>query len=293
MLKGEINGAIAIPGEFSRRIRKGRDIKIPSYVNASTLVQANALGGAFNKVIQTFSAGVEIKAATKKGASATQAREMIMPIKMDLRPMFNPSFNYTDFMIPGILFTILQQVILLGMALTWTGEKEAGTLKELFSLSKSSGVLFLGKMLPYLLINFLIAEIFLRVVFPLNNIPMQGDWILTIAFTLLFTATIVTWGFWVSAFLKTRLFATQVLMFMAMPSFVLSGFTWPLESMPVFMQGLANLLPLTHFVNGFRNIYLANASFDYVQTNFFILTLFLCGNLLLSFIAIRKLRSHA
>jgi ABC-2 type transport system permease protein len=57
-----------------------------------------------------------------------------MPMKLDLRSLFNPSFNYSNFMVPGLLIAILQQVILLGIALSWTGEKENGTLPELFAL---------------------------------------------------------------------------------------------------------------------------------------------------------------
>lgn len=187
---------------------------------------------------------------------------------------------------------ILQQVILLGIALSWTGEKENKTLGSLFEISRSPWVLMIGKALPYIVINSIVAEFFLRVLFPLNNIPMQGSWQIAVPFTFLFVITIVTWGMWVSGLCKTRLFATQALMFVAMPSFVLSGFTWPKEAMPSYVQILSNALPLTYFVNSFRNIYLGDAAFKYVAKDFAILGVFTVTNIYLTYVVIRRMQNN-
>jgi ABC-2 type transport system permease protein len=192
-------------------------------------------------------------------------------------------------MVPGLLMAILQQVILLGIALTWTGEKESHTLPELFSISRNPWQLMLGKGIPYLLINAIVAEFYLRVLFPLNDIPMEGAWWIAIPFTFLFVATIVSWGMWSSALFKTRLFATQALMFVAMPSFILSGFTWPKEALPTFLRWVSTLLPLTHFVNSFRSIYLGGAPLKYVISDIGILILFLVANIALSLLLIRRM----
>jgi ABC-2 type transport system permease protein len=281
MLKGEIDGAITFPHDFSLELKQGHDSTVTAFVNASSMVAANMVGKAFNEVVQTFSAGVELKTLMKKGVRLDEAKEQFMPIKLDLRSMYNPAFNYSNFMIPGLLMSILQQVILLGVALSWTGEKEAKTLKEVIQISDNPVVLMLGKALPYFLINLLVAEFYLRVVFPLNDIPMEGSWFIAISFTMLFIATIVTWGQWMSALCRTRLFATQALMFVAMPSFVLSGFTWPARGMPDFVQWISKLLPLTHFVNSFRGVYLAAAPWRYVRGEFLMLSLFLVVNIFL------------
>jgi len=207
---------------------------------------------------------------------------------MDFRPLFNPSFNYSNFLLPGLFMAILQQVILLGLALSWTGEKEDKSLATLVRTSRSPLVLMTGKALPYLVVNFLVAEVFLRLLFPFCDIPMEGSWAVAIPFTALFTLTIVTWGLWVSGLCRTRLFATQLLMFIALPSFVLSGFTWPTRAMPYPIQVLGQMLPLTHFVNGFRNVYLGAAEFRYVADDFAALGLFTLVNIVLSYFVIRR-----
>jgi ABC-2 type transport system permease protein len=106
---------------------------------------------------------------------------------------------------------------------------------------------------------------------------------------MLFIVTIVFWGMWFSAFCQSRLTATQVLMFVALPSFLLSGFTWPVKAMPDAVQWISQLLPITHFVSAFRNLYLGGATWRYVAPNFAILSVFLTLNLVISFFALRRL----
>lgn len=292
MYDRSIDAAIVIPADFTKRLKRGRDVSVTAYVNAASMVAANTAAKAINEIVQTFSAGVELKTLMKKGESLDSAKQKFMPVKLDLRSLFNPSFNYSNFMVPGLLIAILQQVILLGLALSWTGEKEAGTMPELFAISRSPWALMAGKALPYLLINFVVAEVYLRLLFPLNDIPMEGSWLVAIPFTFLFVLTVVTWGMWVSGLCKTRLFATQILMFVAMPSFVLSGFTWPHEGMPVLIAYIAQLLPMTHFVSSFRTVYLAGAPFSFIWQDFLILVGFLLLNVALGHWVIRKMLSE-
>ncbi|MEI6399236.1 MAG: ABC transporter permease [Pseudomonadota bacterium] len=288
MLSGKVDAAVVIPPEFSRDLKRGHDTVVPAFVNASSMVGANIGGKAINEVVQTYSAGVEILKKMKSGENLATAKQTFMPVKLDLRPMFNPSFNYSNFMVPGLLMAILQQVILLGVALSWTGEFERGTLGEVKRLSSSPLTMLCGKLMPYVGFNFLVAMFYLHVLFPLNDIPMEGSWWIMIPFTLIFILTITTWGMWMSALCKTRLFATQILMFLAMPSFVLSGFTWPAKAMPSIMQAIGRCLPLTYFVSSFRNIYLAAAPFKYVAGDFAMLCAFTAVNLVVAYVAVSR-----
>lgn len=284
-----IAGAIVIPRDFTSRLKRGRDTRVIAYVNAASMVSANTVAKALNETVMTFSAGVELKTLMKKGERLDNAKEKWMPVKLDLRSLFNPSFNYSNFMVPGLLIAILQQVILMGLALCWTGEKEKGTISSLLLLSRNPWELVIGKMIPYLILNFAIAEFYIRVLFPLNDIPMEGSWLIAIPFTFLFILTLVTWGMWMGALFQTRLFATQALMFLAMPSFVLSGFTWPPEGMPPLIRGMGQMLPMTHFVTAFRSVYLGGAPFHYVAENFLILGGFCAINIALSYLVVKRL----
>ena len=117
MLSGHIDGAIVIPRDFSKRLKRGHDVALPVFINAASMVGANLAAKGFNEVVQSYSAGVEILKKMKTGQNLATARQTFMPVKLDLRPMFNPSFNYSNFMVPGLLMAIIQQVILLGVIL--------------------------------------------------------------------------------------------------------------------------------------------------------------------------------
>ena len=289
LLEGKVDAGVVIPRDFSLRIKRGEDAHVGAFVNAGSLVAANTASTALNGVIQTFSTGIEVAKLQKNGMSHEKALVAAMPLKLSLKLMFNPGLNYSNFMVPGLFITILQQIILMGLALSMAGERETGSIGELFGISRRADVLFLGKALPYFIVNFLIAEVYMRVFFPMNEIPMEGSWPLMMSFTALFVGAVVALGIWVSSFCKTRLFATQLLMFIAMPSFVLSGFTWPLSAMPEAVQWLSQLLPMTHFVTSFRNIYLAGADLAQVSSAVIALLGFLAANVFLALWGIRRL----
>lgn len=289
MLRGEVRAAIVIPADFSRRLKRGRDTTVTTFINTVSMVEANMVTSASTQVIQTFSAGVEIKSLMKHGENSRTAYEKFMPVKLDTRPLFNPSYNYTNFLVPGLLMTVIQQVALLAMALSWAGERERGTLADLFRLSRSPVALMAGKALPYVFINFLVAELYFRVLFPMAGIPIEGNWGAMLTFTTLFVAAIVFWGMWFSAFCRTRLMATQMLMFIALPSFILSGYTWPLAAMPDAIRFLSHLLPITYFVTGVRDIYLGGVPAAYLWHSFLALGIFLAVNVGLAWLGVRNL----
>lgn len=286
--QGTVEAAIIIPEDFSTRLKLGRDVAVTAYLNASSMVTANIAGKAINEIVQTFSAGVEMKSLMKKGSSSDMAREQFMPVKLDLRSLYNPGYDYLVFMVPGIMMAVLQQVILMALALTWTSEKEAKTLGEVLAITKNPWFVMIGKALPYTLINIVVAEVFLRIVFPLAGIPMNGSWYTVIPFTILFILAIVTWGLWASALAKTRLFATQALMFIALPSFVLSGFTYPQSAMPAALQVISHLLPITYFLHGFRRIYLSGGGAHVVAKEFLALSIFCIVNIIFAWMATRR-----
>jgi ABC-2 type transport system permease protein len=292
MYRGDADVALVIPKDFSTRLKRGHDVFVTGYVNAASMVSGNTASSGLVAVVQSFSAGVEMKSLMKGGVNSSAAMERFMPVKLDVRPMFNPSFNYANFMFPGLLVTIIQQVILLALALSFAGERESNTMPELLKITRNPLALMVGKSLPYIVVNFVVFEFYLRVLFPLNDVPIEGSWALTLPFSVLFIITIVFWGMWFSAICTSRLMATQVLMFVALPSFLLSGFTWPVKAMPDPVQWLAQLLPITHFVSAFRNLYLGGATWRYVAPNFAILSGFLVLNLVVSFFALRWLAAR-
>jgi ABC-2 type transport system permease protein len=256
---GTVAGIVLIERDFTDKIKTGKSTRLIVFLDGSNLVLANTVAKPVASIAQTLSVGIGIQKLQRMGLTRDQAMATVLPVRPELRAMYNPSYNYSLFMIPGLLMTILQQVVLLGLALSWSGEREGNTLTNLFSLSRNPFILIGAKAFPYLLIHGLVCALFIGLFFPATGISITGHWFLLLIYTAAFLLSIVTWGAWISAWVSNRLFATQVLMFVAMPSFLLSGYTWPHMAMPDFLQAISQLLPLTHFVGGLRRLCLGAA----------------------------------
>jgi ABC-2 type transport system permease protein len=252
---GAISGYVVFEKDFSQRLKRNEDARVLVFCDATNMVVANTINAATQGVVQTFSAGLSMNKARKLGAFKEQAQALASPIRAELRPLGNPSFSYADFMLPGMLLTVLQQVILLALAFSWAGEREVQTLAELRSLSQRSWVILVGKNLPHFVIHSIWLLIFFSLVLPLSSVSSEARLGSLIIFSLLFVLVMLGWGTWVSLAIGDRLGATQALMFLSVPSFILSGYTWPSASLPLPLQVISQILPLTHSAVMFRKIY--------------------------------------
>ncbi|HYX38713.1 MAG TPA: ABC transporter permease [Oligoflexus sp.] len=291
LAQGDIAGYAVLEKDFSERLKRNEETRVLLYCDATNMVLANTLNAAIQGVVQTFSAGVAMQKARRLGAFKDQAQTMISPIRAEIRPLGNPSFSYADFMLPGMLLSVLQQVILLGLALTWAGERETHGWSDLQSLSQRTWVLILGKNLPHFAIHFFWLLVFTGFVLPLSHVSSEAPWGAILIFAALFVAVMVSWGTWVSLVIGDRLGATQALMFLAVPSFLLSGYTWPSASLPLPLQALSQILPLTHSAIMFRKMHGLGSGISAFPKEISILLLFIVGHLLLSFWAVRRASS--
>jgi ABC-2 type transport system permease protein len=286
--QGDIAAYVVFEKDFSQRLKRNEEARVVLFCDATNMVVANTINAATQGVVQTFSAGLSMNKARRLGAFKEQAQALAAPIRAEIRPLGNPSFSYADFMLPGMLLTVLQQVILLALALSWAGEREAQTWSELKSLSQRSWVLLLGKNLPHLFIHFVWLLIFFSVVLPLSSVSSEARIGSLMLFALIFVLVMVSWGTWVSLVIGDRLGATQALMFLSVPSFILSGYTWPSASLPLLLQGISQVLPLTHCAVMFRKIHGMGLEISAFPQELAILTLFIVLHLLAAFWALRR-----
>ncbi|PJR05085.1 ABC transporter permease [Avrilella dinanensis] len=256
------NDAVCVvffPKDFEREVLTKRNPEILTLVNTSNVLTANYGASAIQLVLGTLKAGTQIETLRKQGVPEELLISQYEPFKTTFIKQNNRSTNYMYFLWPGILATVLQQVLLLGLALSFASEFENGTFAELARRTKSVWEMIAVKVIPYLIMSF-------------------GIWILYYLFTLWFripfhenigTLTLIAGvfvlsvsfiGILVSIMIPNQLKATEVLMVIATPSFILSGFTWPLSQMPVWIQWIAQVIPLTHFLPAFRILIVENGS---------------------------------
>jgi len=243
---------VMIPKGFEKDVLTRQNPEIVTIVNTSNVLTANYASGAIQLVLGTLKAGAQMETLRKQGTPESLLISSYEPFKTTFVKKFNRSTNYMYFLWPGVLATVLQQVLLLALALSFASEFENGTFAELTKRTSVFSMIAV-KVIPYLIMSMGIWLLYLGFTFwfriPINEnlgglTLVAGIFVLSVSFM----------GILVSILIPNQLKATEVLMVVATPSFILSGFTWPLSQMPVWVQHIASGIPLTHFLKAFRTL---------------------------------------
>lgn len=262
-LRKEATVVVTIPKNFSSNINYNRPTELTLFVNTSNTVTSNYAMMAANICAGTLKAGIQIKSLEKKGVPAYAAAQQYEPFKTTIIKQNFRSGNYLYFMLPGVLLTVFQQVMMLGLALSFASEFENGTFKDLVSRTKNVFELLLVKITPYLLMSIFIYALYYGFSI-LYRMPIEIKGFAFWGSTILFLLSVSFLGTLVSIAIPTQLKATEILMVIATPSFILSGFTWPLSQMPAWVVSIANCIPLTHYLQIFRTLVIEKGSADLI-----------------------------
>lgn len=264
-MKREATVVVHIPRNFGAEVNYNRPTEMTLFVNASNTLTSNYAMMAVNVCASTMKAGIQIKAQEKKGVPSYVAAQQYEPFKMTIVKQNIRSGNYLYFMLPGVLLTVLQQVMMLGLALSFASEFERGTFGELVSKSSNVFVLILAKIAPYLMMSVFIYLLYYGFSI-FYHMPIQGYGPGFFGASVLFLLAVCFIGILVSVIIPNQLKATEILMVIATPSFILSGFTWPLSQMPDWVVCLANIIPLTHYLQVFRVLVIEGGTLEVVSS---------------------------
>ncbi len=273
VVENNYHAVIIIPQRFEADVNQNRHPEIRVDINAANMLTANYVSTGIMKVLGTFNAGIEIKGLQKHGIPAEMAAKSYEAFHMKQTRFFNPSSNYLYFLWPGMLGTILQQVFLMTVALSFARECEKRTFPELFKYSKSPLVILLGKAIPYWVIGMLLWLPLIHISFSYFNVPMFENMGAYYLISALFILSLTFAGIAVSVVLRTQLQATEVLMVLAAPAFIISGQTWPLQQMPEWVQHISMVIPLTHYTEAFRKLLMIDIEISQLHTQIMALLL--------------------
>lgn len=255
---------VEIPHRFEADVLQARYPEVNVYNNTVNLLTANFAGKDIQVTLGTFAAGVEIKTLQKRGMPVPYSYQRYEPFKQNIIKVFNETGNYFTFMWPAMLAVVLQQVILLAMAVSIAFEVENNTFgMGIVSKTKSAISTVLVKVFPLWILS--IPLVFIFYLFHLYyNAPLPTHPINYVIMTGFFVVATTFLGTMISALLPNALKATQVLMVMSAPGFIIGGYTWPLESMALPIQWLASSLPLTPFLESFKLMLMQDATLSQV-----------------------------
>ncbi len=244
---------ITIPSNFEADIFQKRHPEIRVDLNMANLLNANTASKNIQSVLLTLNAGIEIEGLKKQGMHQAQAIESYESFKINYNKLYNSTGNYVTFMMPGLLGGIMQQIIFLAMALVFARDFEDGYFKKLARINKFSFYHVLLKSTPFFImlpVMWFIVSLFIpyfKMDISIFNFPM-------LVLTLLLTLSSMSIGMLFSIAIPNQLRATEMLMVISTPAFILSGFTWPTLAIPESIANFSQYIPLTQYLSGFRKV---------------------------------------
>ncbi|MGL2994706.1 ABC transporter permease [Flavobacterium sp. TSSA_36] len=253
------NCVVIIPKDFQKDVLTKRYPEIITFVNTANILTANFSSNAIQVCLGTLKVGVQYETLRKQGVPEKLLASQYEPFKTTFIKKFNRSSNYLYYLWPGVLSAVLQQVMLLALALSFASEFENGTFRILVDQCPSIIKMMSIKIIPYLIMSFGVWLLYWMFTFYFNIPFFENLWELTFVAGV-FVISVSFIGILVSILIPSQLKATEILMVIATPSFILSGFSWPLSQMPGWIQGIANVIPLTHFLNAFRILIIENGT---------------------------------
>jgi ABC-2 type transport system permease protein len=288
IIRLESEAVVFIPSRFEADILQNRSPEVNVNVNLANILTANYTSRSIQVVLGTLNAGMEMEALKKKGTPPAEAYNKFEAFKTNYVKMYNTSSNYMSFLWPGMLATIVQQVLLLALALSFAQEYENNTFRsELLTKTQSPALAILVKCTPYWLMTiaiwlfFLLQQNYFKI--PLAPEAISANLLLAG----LFVAASSFLGILVSILVPNQLKATEMLMVIATPSFVFSGFTWPLSQMPIWIRYIADIIPLTHFLKGYRILLTQEGNLSDIQSPIIGLLILTLSLAIISYFALR------
>jgi ABC-2 type transport system permease protein len=269
--RGAISVGIYIPPDFERRrLEPGRSA-VQIMVDGSEPSIEGVVRGLAN-MPQSYRAGT----------STLPAR----PI--EVLTLYNPEKRTAVQIVPALIGVILNMTMVIFTAIAIVRERERGNLELLITTPVRSTELMAGKLLPYILVGLVQTTLILVVGKWLFDMPIAGSIVDLYLASALFIAATLMLGLLISTLVQTQFQAVQLSFFTMLPSILLSGFMFPFEGMPRAAQLIAQVLPLTHFVELVRAIVLRGAPIGALPVPLLKLTTFFVIALAIAALRFRK-----
>jgi ABC-2 type transport system permease protein len=271
--------ALTIPAGFGERLAAGRPETVQVIADGTDSNSTGVALGYARNVVASFSA--------EKTADLHPSQPRIAPIDADIRVWFNPRLESRDFMVPGIVALLLLVVTTNLSAMAIVREREVGTLEQLNVTPLARWELIVGKLLPYALIGMFDVILVTIVAVFWFQIPLRGSFPLLFGCSLIYLLSTLGLGLFVSTISQTQQQASMTATFFFLtPMIYLSGFTFPIENMPSWIQWVTYLIPLRYFLVIVRGIFLKGVGVAVLWPQ--IAALLACGLVLIALATLRS-----
>jgi ABC-2 type transport system permease protein len=235
---------VRIPQDFSRRVAAREPVGVQVLLDGRRSNSAQILNSYINTIVTQFSVDVLLGEARPEMSAVVD------------RTWYNPNREYRNTMVPGLVGTLTMTTVLMVMVMSVARERELGTFEQLLVSPLQPTEIMIGKAVPGLIIGVLLATAITIVVTQVFGIPLTGSIFVLYAGLIVFVLAIIGVGLFISSLVSTQQQAMLGAMVYMMPAMMLSGFTSPVQNMPDWLQPVALVNPLTHFLVIVRGVFL-------------------------------------
>jgi len=246
-----VDGILVIPQYFERDLLHGRPSPVALYADASYFLIYQRVSGAVAAVARSVGAEIETARLIAIGVDPAIAAAAPDPMPLTAVPIFNPEAGYATYVLPAAFVLILQQMLLMGVALLGTlpgaDPGEGDTRRR----QPSPAAIVAGKLLAYLALEAVILPIYLIVLPYIYGLPRLGGTLPILIFAVPFVLSVAGLGFVVAGIFRRPIRVALILAAFGLPLFMVAGFSWPSEAIPPFIKLISLLVPSSSAITGF------------------------------------------
>ncbi|MDR0295876.1 MAG: ABC transporter permease [Prevotellaceae bacterium] len=247
--QGKVKLVVVFGNDFAKQLQAGDAIDIQLIADASDANTANLIVNYTQSIVQDY-------------INAPQQSPQLVP---EVKMLYNPNLKSVYMFVPGIICLLLMLISAIMTSISITREKEMGTMEVLLASPLKSSQIIIGKVIPYVLVSFTIGVIILAIGYTVFGMPFNSNVVLLLFEFVLFITLALALGILISTVTNSQQVALMVSMFaLLLPVILLSGFIFPIENMPAFLQYLSLIMPPRWFIIIIKNIMLKGVSLEYV-----------------------------
>ena len=237
---------LEVPVGFARDLAAGRGAHVQVLVDGTQSNTATVAQGYASRIVQEFA----LEHARTRGTPLDGG------VALHSRAWFNPGLTSRNYNVPAVMGVLLLLMSLLLTTLAVVRERELGTLEQLMVSPITAGELILGKTLPVVMIALIDLALICGVAILWFGITLQGSLLTLLGAALLYILASLGIGLLISTISRTQQEAFMAMFLLLLPSIILSGFMYPVHTMPAFFQALSLLNPVRHFLEIVRGVFL-------------------------------------
>ena len=247
---GKVKVGITIPPDYTTKLLAGNTAQVSVLIDGSDPTTAGAVLSAATLAGQAHGTRLELQKLALSGITGLG----VSPVDVRTRVLYNPDLIGAYNLVPGLIAMILFQTATSLTALSIVRERERGTIEQLIVTPIRSWELIVAKIIPYIIVSFMDMLLILAIGTLWFQVPIRGSLWLLFGMTGLYLLPTLGLGLLISTFAKTQQQAQLMTMPILLPAMMLSGFIFPVASLPVFLQLVGQLFPLTPFIYMLRSI---------------------------------------